>query len=189
MNTPTHLLIGLAVGGRVRETRRNLAALAGAFAPDLALFVLFGWARVVGGIPDRVIFAELYWTPAWQVPMAVSNSAVIWGALGLLALWLRRGWPSAFVLAGLAHLAGDFALHHGDAYPHLWPLSDWRFHSPVSYWNPAHHGDIVQPLELALALALAAWLAWRHEETWLRAGLGLAVLGFGAGLGYWAWVF
>ncbi|SDF42317.1 hypothetical protein SAMN05216241_10148 [Limimonas halophila] len=189
MNTPTHLLVGLAVAGRVRDDGRNLGALAGAFAPDAALFVLFGWAKLVQGVPDGVIFDELYWTPGWQIPLAVSNSVVVWGALGLLALWLRRGWLIAFVLAGLVHLGCDFALHHGDAYPHLWPLSDWRFQSPVSYWNPAHHGEIVQPLELALAFGLAVWLARRHQQPWLRTGLAMAVVAFGAGLGYWAWVF
>ena len=31
---------------------------------------------------------------------------------------------------------------------HFWPITDWKFHSPVSYWDTGRGGDIVGLVEL-----------------------------------------
>ena len=58
--------------------------------------------------------------------------------------------------AALLHLAFDLPLHHSDARPHFWPLSDWVFRPPLSYWNPARHGDLVGAVEIGACVALCA---------------------------------
>ena len=51
------------------------------------------------------------------------------------------------------HVPEDLFLHHDDGHRHFYPLSQWRYSSPVSYWDPNHYGKIVAPLE-ALAVVL-----------------------------------
>jgi len=133
--TQTHLVIAAALLAKPGAPARNRAAIVGALLPDLSIFVLFGWA-VATGIPQETLWRETYWTEPWQTLGAISNSAPLWGliAVGLRALtgtWLTV--TTVLPLAALTHIAGDFPLHNGDAHQHVWPVSDWRFHSPVSY--------------------------------------------------------
>jgi hypothetical protein len=61
------------------------------------------------------------------------------------------------VLHGLC----DLPLHHDDAHRHFLPLSHLRFESPVSYWDPAHYGLWMAPLEAVLMLGASA-VVWRR---------------------------
>ena len=162
MNTPAHLLIGAAVMGKAGNRGVIWAAMAGALAPDLSLYLLAGGAMYLFGIAPRVVFDVLYFSDAWQTIFAVDNSFFIWGALLALALWRSRAWAVAFAGAGLLHLALDFPLHHDDGRAHFWPLTSWIFESPVSYWDERHGAAWVAPVEAALAVAAAVrlWL-WR----------------------------
>lgn len=162
MNTPAHLLIGAAVMGKAGNRGVIWAAMAGALAPDLSLYLLAGGAMYLFGIAPQVVFDELYFSDAWQTIFAVDNSFFIWGALLALALWRGRAWAVAFAGAGLLHLTLDFPLHHDDGRAHFWPLTSWIFESPVSYWDERHGAAWVAPIEAALAVAAAVrlWL-WR----------------------------
>lgn len=172
MNTPAHLLIGAAVFGDGRERRVMAAALLGAFLPDLSLYLLAGVSLFVLGIPENVVFDELYFSPAWQAVFAVDNSFVIWGALLAAALWLRWRPMMAFAGAGLLHLATDFLLHADDGRAHFWPFSNWIFQSPVSYWDSRHHANWIVPVTVA-ACVLAYLSLWRRETgIWGRVGFG-----------------
>lgn len=48
VNTPAHLLLGLAAFGRPGDRRVSGAALAGALVPDLSLYLLAGGALATG---------------------------------------------------------------------------------------------------------------------------------------------
>ena len=80
---------------------------------------------------------------------------------GVGQLW--RGWSFLTVAAsaGLLHLAMDFFLHAGDGRPQFWPISDWVFHSPVSYWDSAHHALWVAPVSAMICL-LAYVALWQR---------------------------
>ena len=91
-----------------------------------------------------------------------------WGAVTPLH------WVALFALAALVHLAGDLPLHADDAHRHFWPLTDWRFHSPVSYWDRAHHGGVFSVIEAALGVVLCVMLWSRFHAAWVRALLVLA---------------
>lgn len=180
MNTPAHLLIGAAVFGRGQGRRVMAAALLGALAPDASLYVMALWALHVQGIPPHVVFDELYFSPAWQSVFAIDNSFVLWGLLMVVALIRRSPVLIAFAGAALLHLATDFVLHAGDGRPQFWPLTNWVFDSPVSYWDSAHHALWVAPV-VALACCLAFWSLW-------RGGLGpVGVAAFGLMLAAELW--
>ena len=177
MNTPAHLVMGMAAFGRPGAPLVTAAALAGALAPDLSLYLLTGWEIGVRGTPPETVFRQLYYSDAWQAVFAVDNSIPLWAIVLAAGLALDRAWIVALAGAALLHLGFDLMLHADDGRRHLWPLSDWVFASPVSYWDPRHHGGIVGPLEAAGTLALAALVWRRHRAPAARAIVAaLAVL-------------
>jgi hypothetical protein len=156
--------------------------------PDLSLYVLAGGALALG-TPPETVFGELYFSDAWQTVFAVDNSVFVWGAVLALGLRLRRAWIVALGAAALLHLAGDLPLHHDDGRPHFWPLTDWVYASPVSYWDVRRGAGWVAPAETALALAAAAFAWWRLRRTWVR-GVVLALVAAQLSVGgVWALVF
>ena len=161
MNTPAHLIFGIAAFGRPAQRATIWAAAAGALAPDLSLYVMAGVSLFVLQIEPRVVFDELYFSDAWQQVFAIDNSALLCGALLAIAVWRASPVLIAFAGAALLHIALDFPLHHDDGRPHFWPLSWWVFESPVSYWDHRHHAGLVGPVEGALSLILGLWAAWR----------------------------
>ncbi len=161
MNTPAHLIFGAAAFGDPLRRGTTTAALLGGLAPDLSLYLMAGVALVILQIPPQVVFDELYFSDAWQTVFAIDNSVFVWGLVFALGWWRSNAMVIAFAGAGLIHLATDFALHHDDARAHFWPLSDWRFASPISYWDSAHHARWVAPAEAAATLALTV-LLWRR---------------------------
>lgn len=178
MNTPTHMLAAAALLSRKRQPGRNTAVLLGAIVPDLSIFVLFGWARA-NGIPQHEIWTSLYWQEPWQTISAISNSFPIWSLLLVIGLATRQHLVTVLAAAVLIHLALDFPVHASDAHKHFWPLTDWRFHSPLSYWDTNHHSRIVMLAELMLCIACIAVLGRRHDGWIVRSMLGLALVSLG----------
>ncbi|MCW3782865.1 cobalamin biosynthesis protein CobQ [Defluviimonas salinarum] len=158
MNTPAHMLVGAALFGRRDRPRTIVMGLAGGLVPDISMLVLVGWSVWIEAIPAREVFSRLCFTEAWQRAFAIDHSFLVWGALAALAIRSRMAAATAFAGAGLVHAAVDFLLHNGDARRQFWPVSEFAFQSPVSYWDPARYGAIVAPLEAALVLALTVLL-------------------------------
>ncbi|NOD35937.1 MULTISPECIES: cobalamin biosynthesis protein CobQ [unclassified Ruegeria] len=173
MNTPAHLLIGAAAFARPPQGRILLAALLGAVLPDLSLYLMAAVSLFVLGIPEQVVFGQLYYSQAWQTVFAIDNSFIIWGCALLLAVWRRWHFVAVGAAAGLLHLATDFFLHAGDGRQQFWPLSDWVFHSPVSYWDSSHHALWVAPVSAAVCLAAYVVLWQRGLPVWGRAMFGI----------------
>lgn len=169
MNTPAHLLLGAAALAGPDRRGTTAAALLGALAPDLSLYLMAGVALVVLQIPPQVVFDELYFTDAWQTVFAIDNSFLVWAALFGLAVWSRRPVLVTFTAAALLHVATDFPFHNDDARPHFWPLTDWRFESPLSYWNSDHGARWLAPLEGLLCLGLTVVLVARYGGLGWRA--------------------
>lgn len=176
MNTPAHLILGAAVFARPDAPRITAAALFGALVPDLSLYLMAGWHLLILGTPPEIVFGQLYFSEAWMAVFRVDNSFLIWGALLSLALWHKSGWAVALCGAALLHIAFDFPLHHDDGRPHFWPLTDWVFASPVSYWDTNAHAGIFGPLEILLSLGGCLYL-WTRFHGWPARGLiGLAAV-------------
>ena len=177
MNTTTHALVGLAVLARRGEPVRNRWVLFGSVLPDIPIFIWGAWHMFVLGTDGQTLWRELYFAPFMQTLIAPFNSVVVLGALSLLA-WTQRSrtWGLALLticLAGLLHIACDFPVHTDDAYRHLWPLSDWRFNSPISYWDSQRGAGWFVYLEAAITAACIAVLWRRFPKTWVRIVLGL----------------
>ena len=105
-------------------------------------------------------------------------------ALMLIGAIAMRNAPAAhrigvfamfLALAALTHLAADLPVHVDDAHRHLWPLSDWKFISPVSYWDPGHHGTAFSIFEALLGVVLCVILLRRFESWLVRVPLILLV--------------
>lgn len=177
MNTATHLLVSAAVLTRRGEKSRNIAAVAGALTPDLFIYGVWIWSKLAG-ITERAMWREVYWTEPVQLMSAVSNSVPLYAALLGAGLLLRRAWLWVFAVSALLHMALDFPFHHGDAHAHFWPFTDWRFHSPLSYWNAAHHAEWVGFGELGLVALCAAVLWRRFTLRRIRAAVIVGVLAY-----------
>lgn len=183
MNTPAHLIlnVALATGGGRTELARP--ALLGALLPDLPMFLFFLWERGVAGTPDAILWNEIYFQAGWQDFFDVFNSIPL-ALLGLaLAHRARSRAGLALFASMLLHHGFDLALHHDDAHRHFLPFSDLRVTSPVSYWDPRHHGAWAALGELGIVTAGAVVLARRYGSAWLRALLAACVL-----LQAWGWL-
>ena len=176
MNTPTHAVLGAALFARGERRARLAPAVIGAVLPDVPMYVLFAVATVVWRQPQAVTWGRTYFEPGWQHAVDALHSFPLLGA-ALVATYVTsrrprparaargpvppwRVWARVAFASALLHAAADFLVHADDAHHHLWPLSDWRFVSPVSYWDPRHHGLLFAPLECLGAFALLPTV-WR----------------------------
>lgn len=137
------------------------AAVVGSLLPDFSLYFMFFWNRWVRGMSERQIFGTEYFSDYWQRVFSIDNSIPLWGAVLAVGLAARAPVIAVFAAAGLMHLVLDLALHHDDGRAHFWPISEWKFESPVSYWDPRHYGDIVGPVEIGICAVMLIAL-WRR---------------------------
>lgn len=167
MNTPAHILTGWAAFGRKPAPRVMAAAILGGLAPDLSLYLLAGTSIFLLDIAPSVVFDEFYFSREWQTIFAIDNSFLVWGGLLAFAMYRQSAAGIALCAAALLHILFDFPLHHDDGRPHFWPLSDWIFNSPVSYWHTGHHARYVAPIAVALSVLSGffimkdSWKSWR----------------------------
>ncbi len=169
------MLVGSAAFGSANSRPVALAALLGAFIPDISLYVLCGVSIFILGISPHVVFDELYFSDSWQTVFSIDNSFVLWGVLSAIALARKQPVFVVFTASALLHLLTDFTLHHDDARAHFWPITDWRFASPVSYWDSAHHAAWAAPLEGLVAFACGVLLWLRHAKPMVRVGVAMLV--------------
>ncbi len=176
MNTQAHLIIGAAAFAKPNQRKVNIAALVGSLAPDISLYVLAIYYLFIMDVPPGIVFGEMYFSNQWQSIFSVDNSFFVWGIIIGIGTYLKNSIIKIFGLAGFLHLVLDFPLHHDDGRAHFWPVSDWVFSSPVSYWDPGHFGNVVGPLEAVLCLVLCVILVIRFRT--FRARSGIILLGF-----------
>jgi hypothetical protein len=169
MNTPAHLIFGLTAFGKAGRPAVTGAAFVGAMLPDLSLYVLVGWHLQVLGTSPQIVFGQLYFSDGWQSIFRIDNSFILWGIAFAFGAMLRAPIVIALCGAALLHLGFDFLLHNDDGRAHFWPLSNWVFQSPVSYWDPDHYGNIAGSVEVALSLLCCGILWRRFLGVWMRA--------------------
>ncbi|MEO1745612.1 MAG: hypothetical protein AAFR13_03700 [Pseudomonadota bacterium] len=205
MMTQTHFLVGAALlCGPNRPARQNAAVLIGAFVPDFAIYALFIWSKIAG-IPERELWNVIYFSEPMLTYTAIGNSAPLYAMITILGIAMVRSASAEFAgshatdvpvgmgrfvdpaytnvvilfgLGALAHVALDFPVHADDAHPHFWPVTDWRFFSPVSYWDNNHYGNWFAPIEALLGIVLAAILFRRFKALWVRALTAILMLAY-----------
>lgn len=183
MNTPAHMAINLLLLSRNPGHRKTAAIIGGAVIPDLAIMVFYAWQLMLGTSENQIWSVE-YYRPLWQAWIDGFNSIPI-VTLAILLSWYTRQYLLLVLFSSmLLHIFGDLPLHHDDAHRHFYPLLDWRFASPVSYWDPAHHGQWASLLEfIAVFTATAIMYRWRPLlRPWV-----IAI--FAVYLFYWVYVY
>ena len=177
---------------------RTGALLIGSFLPDLPLILMTVAAialdiqsgvfrQIQNGPPSASggssltmrLFDVYFFENPWVIAFHNLFHSPVLLALYLLigyGLWRRgiRGGDWFFWLAAAAmfHTLLDIPLHTDDGPLLLFPLNwRWRFHSPVSYWDPAHYGREWAAFEHLLDLGLLLYLAGRYRRparAWLH---------------------
>jgi hypothetical protein len=175
LQTPGHAAVNLALLGAAVEPALAPFVVAGAVLPDAPIWVLYADAKLRLRLPDARIWAEVYQRRGWLAVIHGAHSIPL-GAAGLaLSLLLRAPGLAAFFASLLLHAVADFPIHGEDAHRHFFPLSQWRFISPLSYWDPRRHARVVAAVELAVVFAACAVLWLRGAS--LPGKLSLAAIG------------
>ena len=173
MNTPAHVVLNLLCLGKQAQASILTPVVIGAILPDAPMFWFYFVEKVIRKTPESVIWRESYYQPHWQDFIDLFNSIPLIG-IGLLVA-LGCGSTIGTLLCGsmLLHIAGDLPLHHDDAHRHFFPFSNWRFESPISYWDPNHYGHIFALFEI-LGVIISCILLFQTYDSWAgRLTLGL----------------
>lgn len=154
MNTPSHYLINLVLLSSAIAPKQNLAITIGAILPDFPIFIFYGVSKVIYKLPESEIWGKAYYEPFWQNLIALFHSFPL-AIIGLILCFYWK-WQIGIVLflSIIFHSLLDFPVHHDDAHRHFFPFSEYRFISPISYWDPAHYGRIVALIEVLLVLGI-----------------------------------
>ncbi len=152
MKTPSHAIINLAILGRTQHSEFNLLIVMGGILPDIPIFFFYFWAKYVARMPEAKIWSEAYYEPFVQNIVALFHSMPLAAIGWLIADYF--GWQSIQILflSIILHSLGDLPVHNDDAHRHFFPFSNYRFISPISYWDRKHYGSIVSLVEMLLVL-------------------------------------
>ena len=151
-----------------------MAAIIGSVLPDVPMFVMYFYAKLAG-LSDAELWPMpdgLYWDATWQAWKNATHSLPVYLAVLGIAFAIRVDWLKVFAWAALLHIAFDFPVHREDGHAHLWPFSDWKFISPVSYWDPRHYGTVMLPVEAAIVVVTLILLWRRYQSLGSRVALG-----------------
>jgi hypothetical protein len=103
------------------------------------------------------------WDTIWNSVIAKSvHSLGIWGVfLTLFFIIIKRGtfrhvFP--FLVGWGLHIVFDALTHVSDGYALFWPLSEYRFPAPVSYWERDFHAR--EYFWITHSLMAALFLLW-----------------------------
>ena len=177
MQTTTHSILAMALLAKKDQPLHNRAVLFGSLIPDAFIYICWAYLTM-NGVSQGQIWNEIYFQANVQFWGGfIQFRFPIYSGLALIGWFTRSkkygGLLLAFALAALSHMATDFPFHANDAHMHFWRLSSWRFHSPVSYWDPAYYGRITGLLETMFGLGLLALLLRRFKRRATRITLSL----------------
>ena len=119
-------------------------------------------------MPREQRLDAIYFTGTFGATGSALHSIVPDGSLPVLCLVLglgrfdRRRVLLWFLLGWAGHTIVDFLTHMDDPRPLFWPFSDWRWSSPVSYYDPRYYGREFMLISHASMLAIVAVLFWRR---------------------------
>lgn len=174
MRTYSHALLTWAAARSARPSRPAQAAWTalGAALPDLPVLSGAAWlaTRRLGRFSRADLDAEVCARDLFRRPDAALHSALpvaaALAAYGAARARRRdRGDALPALLLGWAgHVAADALTHGSDARPLLWPLSSFRFHSPVSYRERERHALPFTLAEHAALLAAVLGFSRAHSR-------------------------
>ncbi|AVZ30811.1 MULTISPECIES: hypothetical protein [Cyanophyceae] len=152
MNTPSHAILNLVIFNQQLRDQASPAILIGAVLPDIPIFVFYLLMKFVYRLPEKQIWSEVYYQPFWQGIVSTFHSV----PLAVLGLLIAHFWNWQLIeialISMVLHSLLDFPVHNNDAHRHFFPLSNYRFISPVSYWDRNHYGAIAALVEFLLVI-------------------------------------
>lgn len=164
MNTPSHVIINLALLGRKGKQNLNTPIFIGAVLPDFTMFIFYAIQKIVLQNPERQIWDVEYYKPFWQNTFDPFNSFPLIVMAFAVAYYKKSAIWMALTASMFLHCLFDFPLHTDDAHRHFWPFSDFRLDLGISYWNPAQGWHIVSSLE-NIAVIIAAYFVFQILKT------------------------
>ena len=187
MNTPTHIVVNGLLLGRGRFARCAWPITFGALLPDSSILAFYLYERFWKGLTERTIWSQAYFLPQWQALFDGFHSLPLIALAALAALHRKSDRLLACFASMALHVALDLPFHNEDAHGHFWPLTSWRFRSPLSYWDPNHHGRWIAAIEVTAAVA-ACVVLWRRGERWRWiAGIAASLYATGIGIAIFWW--
>lgn len=174
MNTPSHAILNLFLLGKKSLPQANIPIFIGAILPDIPIFVLYGWAKLIARLPEKQIWTETYYQPFWQNIVALFHSIPL-AVIGWLIAY-KFGWEKMQILclSLVLHSCLDLPVHNDDAHRHFFPFSNYRFISPISYWDTDRYGAIVSIIEILLVM-LATFPVFNLVQSPIGKGLLIAI--------------
>lgn len=189
MNTPAHLAASVFLWRNEPGWGSAVAVSIGAVLPDAPMFGFYAYQKLVAGSTEADIWSKLYFQDGWQLFFDVSNSVPIFLVMAVTCHFLGSRWGVLLALSALLHICCDLPVHHDDAHRHFLPFTNWRFSSPVSYWDPKHFGAIFMWFELAFAVVASIYVGWRGKQAPMRyvafGTLALYAIGIAFAVTYW----
>lgn len=174
MNTPTHTIINLVLLKKQTHEKYLLPVILGSLFPDFLIMIFYFYQKIIKGIPEEIIWGELYFEPGWQIVFDIAHSIPVFIVFTAVFFILRQKYSYLFCLSVVLHALFDLPFHNDDAHRHFYPISGWKFESPVSYWDPEHFGLWFTIFEALLFLAGVIFLIKaykRKRNKWIVAGI------------------
>ncbi len=150
----------------------GIAGAVGAALPDVPAFAAAAYYfDEFDSMPREQLLNAIYFTGTFGVTGSALHSIVpvgsllaLYGVLGLgrfdrrrMLLWLLLGWAG--------HTVVDFLTHVDDLRPLFWPFLDWKWPSPVSYYNPRYYGrEFMLVLHASMLAVVVALFVRRLRE-------------------------
>ena len=165
MRTYSHALLTFVAARHSKPDDNSFAtwSTVGALTPDVPAGIGAAWLRTRRLRYSRQDFLkEVCGREAFRRPDAALHSVLpvaltllLYTALGI-GKYDKRKAVLSFLLGWAGHVAADVLTHGTDARPLLWPLSEWRFESPVSYRERERYGRLFTLAEHAVLLLVVA---------------------------------
>ncbi|BAZ39670.1 hypothetical protein NIES4101_56240 [Calothrix sp. NIES-4101] len=174
MNTPSHAIANLAILITPTQPQATIAIVLGAVLPDVPMFFMYFWAKIIRRQSETRIWTEIYFSPFWQ-NMTHGFHSIPLILMGIVVTYyLNCGQMEMILLSALLHCLGDLPVHHDDAHRHFYPFSNYRFISPISYWDIKHHGKIVALIKKLLVFIASIYI-FPLQQSLISKGLIIAV--------------
>lgn len=177
MNTPAHLALSVFIWRAESTWRAALAVSFGALLPDLPMIGFYFYQKILG-TPEHIIWSITYFEQKWQLIFDSFNSIPLFLLLALACYFYKFQLGLLLAASALLHIMFDLPLHHDDAHRHFLPFSDWRFISPISYWDPRHFGSIIVWVELVFALFACSFVCWKGDSKPMRIVAAFTLLAY-----------
>jgi hypothetical protein len=162
MYTSGHALLNLFVCKKATKRDIPLGAVVwGSVFPDIPMFLFYIVAKGLSHASEGQIWGKLYFQANWQLAIDVFHSFPL-ALLGFFICRLCKFREGRFFFAAMGlHSIQDLLVHANDAHRHFLPFSQFRFFSPISYWDPKYFGLLFTACEISMALLLGiVFIRW-----------------------------